>query len=342
MNIPSKIKKGDQLRSVAVDTINSLIDYLASTRIVQGMGIRLQQYAHGTVISTTAASVAAASVNGVSSYNGYFTLKDVSTYNEDGSVKEYRVAVCDGETWDPEKLTSGDSIASCMGNEITFKSVIFTIKQDIHIYIKCGPANTYLNKIISQPVGDQKPSRIGYEYVHIGSIFIRDKQLEIIQRLKTGAEGGALYVPYTQYSGDFALRLIEDEESDSVVSNKAVICNGMSWDPKNKNSTSSNCTINSVLTGYSYTNATIIDFSMEHKVYLYAKPGRGRNVRVDVISTKETPEMVQEGTYGYVLIVLNGKQCPPFGGLYNILLFNVGCDGDYPIITDLPEGNTDD
>ena len=332
MNIPSKIKKGDQLRSVAVDTINSLIDYLASTRIVQGMGIRLQQYAHGTVISTTAASVAAASVNGVSSYNGYFTIKDVSTYNEDGSVKEYRVAVCDGETWDPEKLTSGDSIASCMGNEITFKSVIFTIKQDIHIYIKCGPANTYLNKIISQPAGDQKPSRIGYEYVHIGSIFIRDKQLEIIQRLKTGAEGGALYVPYTQYSGDFALRLLEDEESDSVVSNKAVICNGMSWDPKNKNSTTSHCTINSVLTGYG--SATEIEFSDNHKVYLYAKPGRGRDIKVDIISTVDELNIEEKGIYGYTLIAINGQHKAPYGALYNILLYTIGCDGSYSIIED--------
>ena len=86
MQLPTKLKNGDQLRSAVVDTINSLIDYLASTRIVQGMGIHLQQYAHGTVISATAAPVAAASVIGVSSYNGYFTLKDVSTYNEDGTV----------------------------------------------------------------------------------------------------------------------------------------------------------------------------------------------------------------------------------------------------------------
>ena len=41
-----------------------------------------------------------------SGYNGYFTLKDVSTYNEDGTVKEYRVAVCDGETWNPQTETS--------------------------------------------------------------------------------------------------------------------------------------------------------------------------------------------------------------------------------------------
>ena len=108
MQLPAKMKNGDQLRSVAVDTINSLIDYLASTRIVQGMGIRLQQYAHGTVVSAAPViPVAASGISGVSAYNGYFTLKDVSTYNEDGTVKEFRVAVCDGETWDPVTETSG-------------------------------------------------------------------------------------------------------------------------------------------------------------------------------------------------------------------------------------------
>ena len=61
-----------------------------------------------------------------SGYNGYFTLKDVSTYNEDGTVKEYRVAVCDGETWDPETETSNHMSVVVNSGYIYIESCIFT------------------------------------------------------------------------------------------------------------------------------------------------------------------------------------------------------------------------
>lgn len=68
------------------------------------------------------------------SYNGYFTLKDVSTYNEDGTVKEFRVAVCDGETWDEEKETSGNMPVYVNDFEIKMESCIFTRPAEtIHI-----------------------------------------------------------------------------------------------------------------------------------------------------------------------------------------------------------------
>ena len=187
MNIPSKIKKGDQLRSVAVDTINSLIDYLASTRIVQGMGIRLQQYAHGTVISTTAASGAAASVNGVSSYNGYFTIKDVSTYNEDGTVKEFRVAVCDGETWDPVTETSGNMSAVCNTNYHYIKSTIFTVSQgNQYISIKYRLDEATNSNVLELVINSSLSSG---EYL-IGELKISDSKLNIIQRHTVGMGNG--------------------------------------------------------------------------------------------------------------------------------------------------------
>lgn len=196
MNIPSKIKKGDQLRSVAVDTINSLIDYLASTRIVQGMGIRLQQYAHGTVISTIAASVAAASVNGVSSYNGYFTLKDVSTYNEDGSVKEYRVAVCDGETWDAETETSGPMLLRVNYTTISVPCCILSdFEQGQYIYL----VYTNSTRRITFQVSGIESDNFDVYYYLIGEF---SKEGSIIQRHKSGIGNGEAQVwPITSSCG---------------------------------------------------------------------------------------------------------------------------------------------
>lgn len=184
MQLPTKMKNGDQLRSAAVDTINSLIDYLASTRIVQGMGIRLQQYAHGTVISTTAASVAAASVNGVSSYNGYFTIKDVSTYNEDGTVKEYRVAVCDGETWDEETETSGPMLLRVNYSTVSVPCCILSdFKQGQYIYL------VYTNSThqIGFQVSSIQSDNFDVYYYLIGEF---SKDGTIIQRHTTGIGNG--------------------------------------------------------------------------------------------------------------------------------------------------------
>ena len=266
MNIPSKIKKGDQLRSVAVDTINSLIDYLASTRIVQGMGIRLQQYAHGTVISTTAASVAAASVNGVSSYNGYFTLKDVSTYNEDGTVKEYRVAVCDGETWNAETETSGASKVACGSNTLYFDCKILTVTESCDIYIKCGYNSTYKNEIIAVKTGE-KPSRIGYIYYLVGSVELtppnpesvlqedEDKPLgvlTIIQRhgvsylapveysggtFQAGHNGMPM-LQYNEFTGYFAVRHVEEEDSGQCSLDQILVCHGKYLSSSGRNTSS--------------------------------------------------------------------------------------------------------
>ena len=71
MNIPSKIKKGDQFSSKIIDAINGIIDYLTSTKIIQGAGIQLQQYATGTLVSSTARSGHAAAMVDIPYYGDF-------------------------------------------------------------------------------------------------------------------------------------------------------------------------------------------------------------------------------------------------------------------------------
>lgn len=274
-----------------------------------------------------------------SGYNGYFTIKDVSTYNEDGTVKEYRVAVCDGETWDATTEKSGDSIAYCMGNDIHFQSIILTLTESADIYLKCGPVYSYFNRIVFQKKGTEKPSRLGYEYIIIGTANIQNGMLSITQRLTGSNNGGVIYVPYAQYSGDFALRLLENEEDDTVVEGKVAVCNGMSWNAKDRTSLESYATINSIEAVSQMPGSPIVvDFSLSHKIYL--KAVMSRRQYIDVISTTErTPPIPEdELTYGYTLIAMSGEQIPPAGGLYNILLFAKSCATKYPLIDD-PDGS---
>ena len=112
--LPAKLRHGDQLRSVTVDTLNTLIDYIYSQRLINGDGIKLQHLASGTIISAiqehsafrTDTSVFSANTT---TYDGFFTLKDVSRRNQSGKLQELRVAVCDGATWDSGKEQSGAS-----------------------------------------------------------------------------------------------------------------------------------------------------------------------------------------------------------------------------------------
>ena len=182
------------MRSAAVDTINSLIDYLASTRIVQGMGIRLQQYAHGTVISTTAASVSSASVNGVSSYNGYFTLKDVSTYNEDGTVHEFRIAVCDGETWDANNESSGNMPVYVNSECYYLDSIIFDDIADSSswdIFIQFTPLpdgeDPAQHKFVELKIAPESVSSNTYL---IGEVSLSNGKVRVIQRHTAGIGNG--------------------------------------------------------------------------------------------------------------------------------------------------------
>lgn len=123
-------------------------------------------------------------VSGSAGYNGYFALKDVSTYNEDGTVKEYRVAVCDGETWDPETETSGPSTLNINFGNLHVASQIITGEMP-YIYIKYTAAPEYKVEIVSlnnRPVSD---IRTGIYYYLLGEISNR----KLIQR-HTGIGNG--------------------------------------------------------------------------------------------------------------------------------------------------------
>ena len=105
MNIPSKIKKGDQFSSKIIDVINGIIDYLGNTRPVQGDGIRLQHTATGIIVNSTAQSNLQKVVD-PPPYYGDFCIIDLSKYDSEGKILNVSVAVAHGWTWNPEEKYS--------------------------------------------------------------------------------------------------------------------------------------------------------------------------------------------------------------------------------------------
>jgi hypothetical protein len=189
-----------------------------------------------------------------SSYNGYFTLKDVSTYNEDGTAKEYRVAVCDGETWDPETEKSGVSKVQVDGIVLNFDSKIFTITEDISVYVKTGPNSSYKNTIVVVPLS-QKPERLGYIYYYIGDVRTNKKSVtneetgenqEIVTGISitqrhgvsnlapvtdsrvTWYDGynGIPHLSYPFYKGYFSVRHIENDDTGECDPQRILVCDG--------------------------------------------------------------------------------------------------------------------
>lgn len=121
------------------------------------------------------------------SYNGFFTLKDVSTFNNDGTVKEFRVAVCDGETWDPVTETSGNMSAVCNTNYHYIKSTIFTVSQgNQYISIKYRLDEATNSNVLELVINSSLSSG---EYL-IGELKISDSKLNIIQRHTVGMGNG--------------------------------------------------------------------------------------------------------------------------------------------------------
>ena len=177
---------------------------------------------------------------------------------------------------------------------------------------------------------------MGSEMCIRDSVDTENTRLLITQRLIGANNGGTIFVPYAQYNGGFSLRLLENE-NDTVTEGKIAVCNGESWDAQNKTSNGSSATVNSITIASTETGNSvhIVDFSINHKIYIKTRWGRGGyrgDVLLDVISTKENLNLTETGVYGYTLISALGKQLPPYGGMYNVFLFNVGCDTNYSII----------
>ena len=182
---------------------------------------------------------------GENSYNGYFTIKDVSLVKEDGTV-EFRVAICDGKTWDAVSLTSGFSYAVCRGDTIRFDSKIFPVTESVSVYIKCGPTDYYRNEIVLVPHSLNKPPEmLGYAYYLIGDVLVAaatettSASMRIIQRhgeftptvTQTDSSyygyNGEPHIPYHQWYGYFSVRFVEDAENGAIVPNKLMVCNGL-------------------------------------------------------------------------------------------------------------------
>ena len=204
---------------------------------------------------------------GPPAYNGFFTLKDVSTFNEeDGTVKEFRVAVCDGATWKQETQTSGASKVACGSNTLYFDCKILTVTESCDIYIKCGYNSTYKNEIIAVKTGE-KPSRIGYIYYLVGSVELtppdpesvlqedEDKPLgalTIIQRhgvsylapveysggtFQAGHNGMPM-LQYNEFTGYFAVRHVEEEDSGQCALDQVLVCHGKYLSSSGRNTSS--------------------------------------------------------------------------------------------------------
>jgi hypothetical protein len=190
---------------------------------------------------------------GDAAYNGYFTLKDVSTYNEDGTVKEYRVAVCDGETWDAEKQSSGNShmIARTSDNvlyRIEVKTQVVTVNESSTVAIRyChGTRSAEIVAYKHPPL-----QHTGYFYYTIGDVTIKNKVMKIIQRHGTGTSektiNGTAWID-VGYVQDFCVYYIQPEVNDDGTTPKPteiVVCNGDSWDPVKKTSDNSTVVVNS-------------------------------------------------------------------------------------------------
>lgn len=266
-------------------------------------------------------------------YNGYFTLKDVSAYNEDGTVKEYRVAVCDGETWDAEKQESGDSIVYCNGTLLRFKSVVKTFEKNraFYVWIKCGYTEKYINKVVILKDASQ-PQRIGYEYLYVGYFIINTDGTMYIHQEQLS---NPINITYTHYTGGFALRPVENnDEEDTVDESKVAVCDGATWDAVQKTSGLSSVSINGygIYTEFLPSIVTNPFVNGREALYIYVK----RSVRGFIVNVVQAEDVdtSQIGTFGYTTITRNeGKQIHP-NGLYTVFLYNNACAGTYSIIED--------
>ena len=189
--LPEKLSFGDQLRAVVVNAINAIIDHLNSTRLVAGSGIKIDHYPSGLVISALPQGYTGGGGGGgaAASYNGYFTLKDVSTYNEDGSVNENRVAVCDGETWDAETEKSGDSLLRVNYSTVAVPVTIVDIQSDDRLYISLR--YTVSSKEVSVVATTQVPADSFAEFFYLIGEIHRNK---LTQRHTAGIGNGVAQI----------------------------------------------------------------------------------------------------------------------------------------------------
>lgn len=210
-------------------------------------------------------------------YNGYFTIIDVSTYNEDGTVKEFRVAVCDGETWDSETETSSDSYMTAYTSDKAFSYRIAVKAQVVAVNESSTIAIRYCHGTRSaEIVAYAKPplQHTGYFYYTIGDVTIKNNVMKIIQRHGLTVDekkytNGTAYID-VGYVKDFCVYYIQPEVNDdgtTPIPTEIVVCNGNSWDPVKKTSEDSRVTVNS---RYEWNMPPKI-IKIEHNKHIYVK-----------------------------------------------------------------------
>ena len=122
-------------------------------------------------------------------YNGYFTLKDVSTRDEQGNITAVRIAVCDGETWDTEHETSGDSYLRVNFNQYQVPSSVLT-GVSRYIYIECDATSTPIITLISSAIVKNDDVGNNLYYYLLGEWY----ENKIIQRHNSGIGNGIAQV----------------------------------------------------------------------------------------------------------------------------------------------------
>lgn len=262
-------------------------------RGADGMSISLGTQQAGS----SAESVIADEVTSSSKYNGYFTLKDVSTYNEDGTVREYRVAVCDGESWDAETEKSalmGLDYGNTVGDfSVSIESKVFSLTRYASFYIKHGPNSNYINQIIAYIDGNTPDRVFGYTYTYIGSASVDSSGvLRINQILKSP------YVPHPKfqnYYGDFSIIGLETADG-TPIENKYAVCNGMTWDAHSQKGGKSRFYVN----GWEHElDSTIVEVDLAH-TSLYINYVGANSFKI--VTYEELPDDSWADEYGYMHI----------------------------------------
>lgn len=247
-----------------------------------------------------------------SAYNGYFTIKDVSTRNEDGTIKEYRVAVCDGESWDAVTETSRSSrLQFGEAGSFSFESKVFSISKRATFYIKYGPTDKYINQIVARVDEDDSFVLItGYVYLYLGSVSVKaDGTMDVYQA------NTQFIVPHPtlqKHYGDFSFIGLETPEGVPI-KGKLAVCNGSSWDARKQTSGESLFYVNGILERF---DCTIIEGD-EYGEYYVMYDNYHHTFKIATYGELPDPDKATE--YGYMCIYSRGLyRVPQYPIYFNI------------------------
>lgn len=244
-------------------------------------------------------------------YAGYFTIIDISAYNEDGSAQEFKVAVCDGRNWDPSTQTSGDSYfkVSSTGYNGSVACTKLKIPNSGLILLRYCHGTKKADVIFRKehPYGNT-----GYYYCVLGSVKISDGKMAIDQLHGLGSVQSASdeFIAYgslknlipvievKDYTGFFCIRMIEPEVKDdgSVdAPTSYAVCDGNSWDPATQKSEKSVVAVNNKVWNL---EPKVFTFQDHHYIAIRYEYTAGENP--DSVSINTYKGSVPDGVYDSV------------------------------------------